>query len=150
MFDIGWSELLVIGIVALIVVGPKDLPIMFRKAGQFVGRIRAMASEFTRAMDEAADSTGVNELKESFREATSFEGTGFDEISNTMRDYSDKVNNLNPATQVKKAVLGTDDASGSKSSDKKAPAKKAEAKKAPAKKAAAKKAPAKKPAKKAS
>ena len=60
MFDIGWSELLVIGVVALIVVGPKDLPIMFRKAGQFVGRMRAMAREFTRAMDAAADASGVN------------------------------------------------------------------------------------------
>ena len=37
MFDLGWTELLVIGIVALIVIGPKDLPVMFRKVGQFVG-----------------------------------------------------------------------------------------------------------------
>ena len=79
MFDIGWSELLVIGVVALIIVGPKDLPIMFRRLGQFVGRMRAMAAEFTRAMDEAADSTGVNDLKNSLREATSLEGTGLDE-----------------------------------------------------------------------
>ena len=37
MFDLGWTELLVIGIVSLIVVGPKDLPVLFRKAGQFIG-----------------------------------------------------------------------------------------------------------------
>ena len=37
MFDLGWTELLVIGIVALIVVGPKDLPVLFKKGGQFVG-----------------------------------------------------------------------------------------------------------------
>ncbi|MEO9464349.1 twin-arginine translocase TatA/TatE family subunit, partial [Sulfitobacter pontiacus] len=36
MFDMGWSELLVVGVVALIVVGPKDLPVLFRKVGQFV------------------------------------------------------------------------------------------------------------------
>ena len=55
MFDLGWTELLVIGIVALIVIGPKDLPMMFRRVGQFVGRARSMAREFSRAMDDAAD-----------------------------------------------------------------------------------------------
>jgi len=106
MFDIGWSELLVIGVVALIVVGPKDLPMMFRKAGQFVGRMRAMAREFTRAMDAAADASGVNDLKESIQDATSLEGTGLDDISSTMRDYSDQINDLNPVSKVKKEIIG--------------------------------------------
>ena len=53
MFDLGWTELLLIGIVALIVVGPKELPVLFRKAGQFVGKIRGMAREFSRAMNSA-------------------------------------------------------------------------------------------------
>ena len=50
MFDLGLTELLLIGIVALIVVGPKELPMLFRKVGQFVGKARGMAREFTRAM----------------------------------------------------------------------------------------------------
>ena len=50
MFDLGLTELLLIGIVALIVVGPKDLPMLFRKVGQFVGKARGMAREFTRAL----------------------------------------------------------------------------------------------------
>ena len=58
MFDLGLTELLLIGIVALIVVGPKDLPMLFRKVGQFVGKARRMAREFTRAMDDAADDAG--------------------------------------------------------------------------------------------
>lgn len=61
MFDLGWSELLVVGIVALIVVGPKDLPGMFRTLGRFTAKARAMAREFQRAMDEAADEVGVKE-----------------------------------------------------------------------------------------
>jgi sec-independent protein translocase protein TatB len=72
MPDIGWMELLVIGVVALIVVGPKDLPMMFRKVGQFTGRIRAMAKDFQRAMDDAADETGMTELNRDLRKATNF------------------------------------------------------------------------------
>jgi sec-independent protein translocase protein TatB len=72
MPDIGWMELLVIGIVALIVVGPKELPMMFRKVGQFTGRVRAMAKDFQRAMDEAADETGMTELNRDLRKATQY------------------------------------------------------------------------------
>ena len=79
---------------------------MFRKAGQFVGRMRAMAREFTRAMDAAADASGVNDLKESIKDATSLEGTGLDDISTTMRDYSDQFNDLNPVSKVKKEITG--------------------------------------------
>ena len=43
MFDIGWMELMVIGVVALIVVGPKDLPDMFRQIGRFTAKLRQMS-----------------------------------------------------------------------------------------------------------
>jgi len=61
MFDLGWLELLVIGVTALIVVGPKDLPGMFRTVGRFMGKARGMAREFTRAMEQAADESGVKD-----------------------------------------------------------------------------------------
>ena len=61
MFDLGWMELLIIGVVALIVVGPKDLPMMFRTVGNFVGKAKKMAREFQRTMDAAATESGIKE-----------------------------------------------------------------------------------------
>ncbi len=64
MLDLGWSELLIIGVVALIVVGPKDLPKMLRALGQYAGRAKGIAREFQRSMDEAARQADIEELHE--------------------------------------------------------------------------------------
>ncbi|ATC31485.1 twin-arginine translocase subunit TatB [Caulobacter vibrioides] len=61
--DIGGTELLIIAAVALIVVGPKDLPLLLRKLGQFVGRMRGMASEFRASFDEMARQSELDELR---------------------------------------------------------------------------------------
>ena len=60
MFDVGGSELLLIGVVALIVVGPKDLPVMFHSLGRMTAKARAMAREFSRAMEDAAKESGLD------------------------------------------------------------------------------------------
>ena len=78
MFDLGWTELLVIGIVALIVVGPKDLPVLFRNVGRWVGRMRGMAREFSRAMNDAADEAGVSDVSKTLKAATNPVGTAMD------------------------------------------------------------------------
>lgn len=70
MFDIGMWELMVVGIVALIVVGPKDLPKMFRMLGQVTGRIRGMAREFQTTMNAAASDTGLDDLAKDLKKAT--------------------------------------------------------------------------------
>ena len=64
MFDLGWTELLVIGLTALIVVGPKDLPMMFKTVGNFVGKAKRMAREFQSTMEAAADETGLKETND--------------------------------------------------------------------------------------
>ncbi len=80
MFDIGWTELLLIGIVALIVVGPKDLPVMFHTLGRFTAKARSMAREFTRAMDDAAKESGVGDMAKDLKNMTSARNLGLDKV----------------------------------------------------------------------
>ena len=61
--DVGATEYLVIAIVALIVVGPKDLPVLLRKLGQFLAKLRGMASEFRASFDEMARQSELDELR---------------------------------------------------------------------------------------
>jgi sec-independent protein translocase protein TatB len=63
MFDIGWSELLVIAVVAIIVVGPKDLPRMMRSFGAYAGKLRRMAAEFQRQFDDAMREAEIEEVR---------------------------------------------------------------------------------------
>lgn len=80
MFDLGWTEMLLVGIVALIVVGPKDLPGMFRAVGQFTGKAKAMAREFSRAMNDAADQSGVSDIEKTIKAASNPKKFGVDSI----------------------------------------------------------------------
>ena len=80
MFGMGWSELLLIGIVALIVVGPKDLPVLFRTLGQYAGKAKGMAREFSRAMEQAADDAGVKEATDSLRDMSNPAKFGLDKV----------------------------------------------------------------------
>ena len=60
---IGFTELLVLAVAALIIVGPKDLPMMMRRLGQFVGKGRAMAREFQAAFDDIARQSELEDLR---------------------------------------------------------------------------------------
>jgi sec-independent protein translocase protein TatB len=68
MFDIGWSELVVIAVVALIAIGPKELPGVLRMVGQWMGKARKMASEFQGQFQEAMREAEMADLKKTFDE----------------------------------------------------------------------------------
>lgn len=78
MFDIGWSELVVIAVVALIAIGPKELPGVLRMVGQWIGKARKMAAEFQGQFQEAMREAEMADIKKSFDEvkeaATGFAG----------------------------------------------------------------------------
>lgn len=80
MPNLSWMEMLVVGIVALIVIGPKDLPGLFRQVGQFVGKAKGMAREFSSAMNAAADEAGVSEINKTIKAAANPQKFGVDKI----------------------------------------------------------------------
>ncbi len=102
MFDIGMTEMLVVGVVALIVVGPKDLPVMFRRVGQFVGKAKGMAREFSSAMNDAADQSGMREvssgLNKSLKAATNPIGTAMEGV----KDATSALTKVDPNSETGK------------------------------------------------
>jgi sec-independent protein translocase protein TatB len=68
MFDIGWSEFVLIAVVALIAIGPKELPGVLRTIGQWMGKARKMAAEFQSQFQEAMREAEMADLKKSFDE----------------------------------------------------------------------------------
>jgi len=82
MFDIGWTEMLVIAIVMIVVVGPKDLPRMLRTFGRTTAKMRSMAGDFRRQFDEALKEAELEDVK----------------------NLANDVRKLNPTADIKKAL----------------------------------------------
>lgn len=162
MFDLGWTELLVIGIVALIVVGPKDLPVLFRNVGRFVGKAKGMAREFSSAMNQAADESGVKDVASGLKAATNPLNTAMDSVKDAAKSFTfdpdsetgklaaerkAKAQDLADGVEARKAAVAEANAAAEKAPDFGGEAAQTPAKTAPKKKAAStKKAPAKKTA----
>lgn len=92
MFDIGWSELLVIAIVAIIVVGPKDLPRMLRTLGQTLGRLRRMAGEFQGQFNEALREAELDDVRKEIESVRKIDPMRQmrDQITSVKRDVEKK------------------------------------------------------------
>ena len=100
MLDLGWTELLVIGIVALIVVGPKDLPVLFRNVGKYVGKAKGMAREFSSAMNQAADEAGVKDIQRGLKTATNPVGSAMDGIKGAAKDITSSLSDLDADSET--------------------------------------------------
>ena len=98
MLNFGWAELMVIGVVALIVIGPDDLPDMFRQMGRFTAKLRAMSRDFSRAMEQAAKETGVKDVAKDLRVITSPKAMGLDAV----KSAADKFEKWDPIKNAAK------------------------------------------------
>ncbi|MFC3677460.1 Sec-independent protein translocase protein TatB [Ferrovibrio xuzhouensis] len=72
MFDIAWSELGVVAVVALVVIGPKDLPKVLRTMGQWTSKARSMAREFQSGLDDMVREAELDDLRKAAKQVTDF------------------------------------------------------------------------------
>src|SRR6266699_4609965 len=70
LFDLGWSELLLIGVVALVVIGPKDLPKALRVAGFWVKKARTLSREFQSSVEQMIREAELDEMRQELKKAT--------------------------------------------------------------------------------
>ena len=106
MFDIAWSEMLVIGAVALVVIGPKDLPKALRSVGEAVGKIKRMASEFQGQFNEAMREAELHDIKKqvedvggSVQAATKVDFNPIETIRNEIKGSTATTDAAQPSTQ---------------------------------------------------
>ena len=123
MFDLGFAELMVIGITALIVVGPKDLPVLFQRAGEFVGKMRGMAREFSRAMDSAADESGMKGTMSDLKALSNPAATAMDSVRDAAKSAMDFNPDISPS-----ALLDPESETGKLAAERKAYSAKIQAK----------------------
>lgn len=91
IFDVGWGELVLIGVVALIVFGPKELPVVLRTVGQYMTKVRRMAAEFQSQFQEAMREAEMAELKQHF---------------DAMQDAAKDIHSFDPASSIRNQIEG--------------------------------------------
>ncbi|MGN6548329.1 MAG: Sec-independent protein translocase protein TatB [Pararhizobium sp.] len=111
MFDIGWSELLVIAIVLIVVVGPEDLPRMLRAFGKATARARSMASEFRSQFDEALKEADLEDVRKTIADARSLNPTQhLRDAINPLRQVGDEIRaNLSDAVRPESVTKPADE-----------------------------------------
>ena len=94
LFDIGWPELMLIGIVALVVIGPKDLPRALRVAGFWVRKARTLSREFQGSIDQMIREAELEEVRQDLKKATEFDLEN--EIRNTVDPKGELAESIKP------------------------------------------------------
>ena len=93
MFDIGWDEMALIAVISLIVIGPKDLPVVLRQMGRMTRKAREMAADFHRGVDDMVRESELDDLKKQVSKATDV---------NLLRQEVDKA--IDPTGEMAKAM----------------------------------------------
>jgi sec-independent protein translocase protein TatB len=109
MFDLGWGKIVIIAVIALVVIGPKELPAVLRTVGQWMGKIRRMAAEFQGQFQEAMREAEMADLKKSIdaiTDATRGIGSGFDPLSSVTKDIESAFKEKPSETPSPPAVTG--------------------------------------------
>ena len=88
MLDIGWSEMLIVAIVAIIVIGPKDLPKLLRGVGYWVGKVRSAAREFQNSIEDMISDPEVDELRKNVRSIQIFDANNLVESNRSSKVMS--------------------------------------------------------------
>lgn len=131
MFDIGWTEILVIAVVAIIVVGPKDLPRMLRSLGRYAGQLKRTAGEFRSQFDEAVRESELDELRSSLKEAADMNPVNQikDSVTESMKPLEETVQDIKGGIEkpAESAEPAGDTPKDAKPAKKKTPPKKAKA-----------------------
>ena len=106
MFNLGWGELVVIGIVALIAIGPKELPTVLRTLGQWMGKVRRMANEFQGQFQEALREAEFADLKKHADDISSSvaEFSTIDPLADAQKDIERAFETTEPVTDTKPPV----------------------------------------------
>lgn len=94
MFDLGWAEMAIIMLVALIVIGPKDLPKVARTIGQWTGKARALARDFQRSLDDMAREAELDEIKKSIDKAGRYD------VKKAVKDMVDPEDEFDRAFEI--------------------------------------------------
>jgi len=105
MFDIGFSELLVIGVVALIVIGPEKLPRLARTLGHLAGKLQRYVSDVKADINREVELDELKKMRDSMQQAASdFQGSVTSEVSKTEAELNQTAADLNQALEGKPAA----------------------------------------------
>ncbi len=94
MFDIGWVEMMIVVVVMIVVIGPKDLPVVLHTMGRWIARVRAMARSFQDSIEEMAEETGLDQVRDEVRSIRDF----------SLEDEIEKA--IDPEGELKEGIAG--------------------------------------------
>ncbi len=94
MFDLGWSEMLVVLVIAIVVVGPKDLPKAIATISRYIRKARTMAKDFQTGMDQLAKDTEFEDIQKDIKKATAFDIKA--DLEKTLADIDPDEDDMKP------------------------------------------------------